>query len=128
MILDSLQNSFCRSANPKNILYLFLPYADLTRYDSLKMGVNLEQKHVVPATKALHIKDLQLSYVENGERYWVSMFNSLNIHEGSMYHQTNTMIVVKETKVTGNRLYVDYATMTAPEIKLGARLIEKPQA
>ncbi len=125
MILDSLKNSFCRSANKQNILYLFLPYADLTRYDSLQAGVNLEQKHVVPATKALHIKDLQLSYVENGERYWVTMFNSLNIHEGSMYHQTNTMIVVKETKATGNHLYIDYATMTAPEINMSARRVNK---
>ena len=125
MILDCLQKSFINSANKKNILYLFLPYADLTRYNALKAGVNLEQKHVVPATKALHIKDLQLSYVENGERYWISMFNSLNMHEGSMYHQSNTMVVVKESKATGNRLYIDYATLTAPEINMRTRFVEK---
>ena len=60
---------------------------------------------------------MQVTYVENGVRYYVTLFNSLNMHEGAMFFQTNSILVIKETEKTGNDFYIDYAIMTVPGIE-----------
>ncbi len=45
---------------------------------------------------AIHNKDLQLSYVENGTRHYVSILNSINFHAGALCYQTNNILVIKE--------------------------------
>lgn len=52
--------------------------------------------------------------MEDGERKWVVLCNTLNMHEGSMAYQSNLVLVVKETEKTGNHFYTDYALMTTP--------------
>ena len=125
MMIDSVEDAFRISGNKKNVLYLYLPGANTSKFDFLVPGYNVEQRYATQVGKVPHIKDVQLSYVEGGQRYWVSLFNSLNIHEGSMYHQTNTVLAVKETVQTGNGVYVDYAMMTAGEIDLRSRRVQK---
>jgi hypothetical protein len=56
-----------------------------------------------------------LSYVEEGQRQWVVIYNTLNMHEGSMAYQANLMLIVKENEQTGNHFYTDYAIMTTPD-------------
>ena len=67
---------------------------------------------------------LVCSYEENGERHYVTVYNSLNIHEGSMAYQTNTVLVVNETRATGNNNYVNYGIMTTPGIDFESKRIK----
>ena len=49
----------------------------------------------------VHSKDVQLSYVENNERKYISILSTTNIHVGSFSYQLNMMSVIKESKSTG---------------------------
>ncbi len=114
MIAEALQYAFENSANRENLLQLQLPGLDASLFDGLTAGENIGYISINKTPFAYHTKDLQLSYVENGVRYCVSVLNSLNFHEGSMYHQANTILVIKENEEIGNDFYVDYALMLNP--------------
>ncbi len=113
-LIEVVKTAFLTSGNTQNRLALHLPGLDGAAFSSLQAGQNIGYTAINAYTVYYHTKDLQLSYVEDGQRYYVSLFNSLNFHEGSMYHQTNTVLVVKETAATGNDLYIDYAILTTP--------------
>jgi hypothetical protein len=83
---------------------------------SAAAGENVGLKSINQYGYHYHIKDMQLSYVENEERMYITILNSLNFHEGSAYHQTNTILVVKESISAGNDFYKSYATLTTPYI------------
>jgi len=53
----------------------------------------------------IHNKDVSISYVKDGQRYYVSLMNSMNMHGGSMYYQANHMLVIKETEPDENGVY-----------------------
>lgn len=65
---------------------------------------------------ALHSKDFQVSYTENYVRHYVTVFNSLNFHQGAMSYQTNTFLVINETAKTGNNIFVDFGSVTTSGI------------
>ncbi|MBR2354661.1 MAG: hypothetical protein IKA76_09190 [Clostridia bacterium] len=107
----TIAKAFTENTNPENILALNLP------------GLNLDDFATVPLTEHIrlnnywrnyHIKDMMVAYTEKGERNWVVVYNTLNMHEGSMGYQVNQILVVKETENTGNNFYTDYAIMTTP--------------
>ena len=49
-----------------------------------------------------------MSYVENGNRQYVSILNSLNFHQGSSAFQANSFLVIKENDTIGNNVYTDF--------------------
>lgn len=108
MLTDVIKNAFEGNARITNKLYLKLPGIDVSAFDGLVVGENIGVKHINERHEYIHSKDLQLSYMEDFERYYVTMFNSLNFHQGAMSYQTNTMLVIKETKKTGNKVYVSF--------------------
>lgn len=117
ILLDLLNKKFLDSGNIENNLHLQSPGPDYSIFDGLIEGVNIGAKQLNEyRSKHYHSKDVQMSYVENGTRYYVTLFNSLNFHEGAMFYQTNSILVIKETEETGNDFYIDYAIMTTPNI------------
>ncbi len=120
-IEDILQYSFTNNPNLNNKLYIKLYGIDTTKYANLIEGVNIGHANINENVYDVHHgKDMQLSYVENGERYYVTVLNSLNFHAGAMYGQSNTVLVIKETKETGNDLYTDFGKLTIPGIDFEA--------
>lgn len=118
---DILQYSFTNNPNLKNKLYIKLYGIDTSKYSNLVEGVNIGHVNINENVYDVHHgKDFQLSYVENGERYYVTCFNSLNFHSGAMFGQSNTVFIVKETKETGNNLYTDFGKLTIPGIDFEA--------
>lgn len=117
IVLDLLATKFKDSANIENNLHMQSPGPDFSIFDGLIEGENIgnlqlnQHRHL-----HYHTKDVQMTYVENGTRYYVTLYNSLNFHEGAMYYQTNSILVIKETEETGNDFYIDYAIMSTPDI------------
>ena len=118
-----LARAFNENKNKGNKLFLSLPYYDsdaedkgestrfdYTLFDNLTVGKDIGFKRY-GANQGIHSKDFQISYVENGKRQYVSVFNSLNFHQGSAYYQTNSFLVIKESKAVGNNIYVDFGKM-----------------
>ncbi len=106
-LVNILNNAFIQSGNLENKLYLRLPLLDAGLFSALVEGENIGVKMVnINMNVDYHSKDAQLSYVENGVRYYVSLINTLNFHQGAMSYQTNTVLVIKETEKTGNNVYV----------------------
>lgn len=114
---DVIQYSFTENSRLNNRLYLHLEGIDTLKFEGLKVGENIGfcsvNKYV--SKRWPHSKDLQLSYKEKGVRYYVNIINSLNFHSGSMFGQTNSYFVIKESQETGNKFYCDYGKLTVPD-------------
>ena len=121
MMMEAVAYAFKINSNKSSLLHLQLPGLNTSYFDELVVGENIGIKRVNETNFIYHIKDLQLSYVENGERVFVTILNSLNMHEGSMYHQTNTILVIKETESMGSNFYTKYATLTTTGIDFLSR-------
>ena len=124
IMMEAVSLAFEINANKNSILHLHLPGADISYFDKLTVGENIGYKSVNSYYIPYHIKDLQLSYKLGGVRQYITVLNSLNIHEGSSYHQTNTVIVIKENDTIGNDFYVEYATLTTPGIDFLSRRVK----
>ncbi len=113
ILASVLYNSFASSGRTDNRLFLYLPGFNVSMMDSLKEGENIGVKRINEKLDTeVHCKDFQLSYVENGERQYVTVYNSLNFHLGAMSYQTNSFLVIKETEKTGNNVYVSHGKAT----------------
>lgn len=121
LIMEAVSKAFLNSSNKDSVLHLHLPGVNASYFNGLTAGENIAYKFVNIYGIGYHIKDFQLSYVENGERQYVTVLNSLNFHEGSTYHQTNTLLVIKENERTGNHFYVEYASLTTPTFDMLSR-------
>ena len=106
-----IANAFRNNSHEDDILRLDLPQLDKSYFEGLPEN---EDIRINEGRLNYHLKDMQLSYVEDGQRHWVVLFNTLNMHEGSMAYQANLMLVIKENESTGNHLYTDYAILTTP--------------
>ena len=118
-IEDVLAYSFKTNANLNNKLYIRMGGISLTGFKGLVEGENIGRLSLCEAdtiSLPYHSKDFQLSYKENGERYYVSCLNSLNFHEGAMGYQTNSFLVIKETAETGNDFYTNFGILTVPGV------------
>lgn len=112
MIIDA----FHKNKNPNNKIYANMESFDPTTFDDLIVGVDIGFKSINEwPLGAIHNKDLQFSYVENGQRYYVSLLNSCNLHGGSMYYQSNSALVIKEKTCSENSVFsiiAKYSTNT----------------
>ena len=112
-----LEYSFKTNVNIKNKLYLHLGGINISKYEDLKVGTQIGFLSLNEnLNNGNHAKDLQLSYVENSERYYVTILATTNFHSGAMYGQSNSILVIKETKNTGNNFYVEFGKLTVPGI------------
>ena len=96
-IEDMIISAFHNNKNPENKIYINLAEFDTSAFDDLELGVDIGLKNFnKKELGALHTKDLQLSYVENGQRKYVTLFNTLNFHSGAISYQSNSVLVIKE--------------------------------
>lgn len=109
-LIDIVAEAFHNNRDADNKLYIMLPGFNSSQFSDLVVGTDIGYKSINVATHgSVHCKDIQMSYVENGERYYVSLLNSLNIHAGSMYYQSNQMLVIKEKDGSANSVYYTIA-------------------
>ena len=126
IMLDLLYEKYTENASDENILYLQAPGPDYGVFYKLFEGKTIGVRSINQYTsKSYHSKDIQMSYVEDDTRYYVTLFNSLNFHEGAMFYQTNSVLVIKETEETGNDFYMDYAIMTVSGIEFESHRYKK---
>ena len=108
-----IQEAFHKNADPRNKIYVNLEGFDTSVFDDLTVGKDIGLASFNHKDYgAIHSKDLQLSYGENGQRYYVTMLNSMNIHGGSMYYQSNFMLVIKEKRCDTNSVFYTVADLT----------------
>lgn len=109
MLTNVLNTAFTQNGRLTNRLYLKLPGINEHAFDGLVAGENIGVKSINQFNNVwYHSKDFQLSYCEDSERKYVTVFNSLNFHQGSMSYQTNTIFVIKETAKTGNDVFTSF--------------------
>lgn len=118
MLLDRVSQAFHVNKNSENRLFILLKgsnteelnvqYSDLTIGEDIGF-VSLNNK----LYSDIHHKDILLSYSENGQRSYVSLLNSLNIHTGSMSYQSNFILVIKESACTKDSVFYTFSTQTA---------------
>ena len=109
MIIDAFHNN----KNPKNKIYANMESFDASTFDDLVVGVDIGFKSINKWEQgAVHNKDLQFSYVKNGQRYYVSLLNSCNLHSGSMYYQANQALVIKETSCSSTSVFSTVARIS----------------
>jgi len=103
---DMLIAAFHENRNPKNKVNGIMENFDATTFDDLVVGVDIGYKSFnVAYFGTVHNKDIHMSYVENGQRYYVSLLNSLNQHGGSMSYQSNFALVIKEKTCSEDSVY-----------------------
>ena len=94
---DMIIDAYHDNKNPNNKIYVNLAEFDASAFSDLEVGEDIGLKSFNQKEfGALHTKDLQVSYVENGERSYVTLFNSLNMHSGAIGYQANFVLVIKE--------------------------------
>ena len=117
MLLEKIADAFHHNKNPENQLFLLLTGADTSalnqQYSDLAVGTDIGSISINKKIHSgIHNKDIQLSYSENGERSYVTLLNSLNIHSGSMSYQSNFILVVKEKDCGENTVFRTFSDAT----------------
>lgn len=117
-----INETFQKNKNPKNRVYIQAIYVkngvsrafDGSELKKLKIGKDVGAVSVNERLYGyVHSKDLQVSYVENGKRQYVSVLNSINFHEGASFNQSNHVIVIKENKGTKGTVFYNIAKNTS---------------
>lgn len=110
---DVIADAFYKNKSTDNKLYIAAGGFDYSVFDGLKVGVDIGFKSLGSYKYGgIHSKDIQMSYVKDGQRYYVSLLNSLNMHGGSMSYQTNHLLVIKEKSCDGTSVFFDIANHT----------------
>ncbi len=92
-----INGAFTGNKNPKNAFYGRMEHFDGSIISSLERGVEIGYYSLNELRfNQVHNKDILMSYVKDGQRYYVSLLNSCNMHSGSMCFQSNFALVIKE--------------------------------
>lgn len=94
---DMIIDAYHENKNPNNKIYINLAEFDSSAFSDLVPGTDIGlMKFNKKEFGGIHNKDLQVSYTENGQRSYVTLFNSLNMHSGAIGYQSNFVLVIKE--------------------------------
>ncbi len=116
-IEDVITSAFHDNRNPNNRFYAIMNSYNSANMSDLKVGKDIGFFSLNKRDFGyIHNKDMQMSYVENGQRYYVSLLNSCNVHSGSMCYQSNFMLVIKETDYTEKSVFFNHAENTTTGI------------
>ena len=108
-----ISEAYHSNKNPDNKIYVNLAEFDSSAFDDLEVGADIGLKSFNEKEfGALHTKDLQVSYVENGERKYVTLFNTLNMHSGAIGYQSNSVLIVKENSAGEGSVFFALADNT----------------
>lgn len=109
MMQTMVNDSFVYNKNKNNRFFVYIPANKANApfnadgVMSLTPGKDIKYaSNDVSFKGANHAKDMFMSYKEKGkDRVYVSLLNSLNLHQGAFFYQSNHIVVVKETN--GNK-------------------------
>ncbi len=111
---DMIVSAFHDNKNPNNKVYMNTESFDGSAFDDLLLGQDIGLKSFnLKEFGGIHNKDVHISYQKNGQRYYVNLLNSMNVHSGSMYYQANHMLVIKETDCDEDSVFFTIADRTA---------------
>ena len=111
---NMLTNTFLTKTHPNNKIYINLEDFDVKPYKNLVIGKDIGIKSFNKFDfGALHSKDVQLSYSENGKREYVSILSSINMHGGAMSYQSNYVLVIKEDNSNEDSVFFNIADQTS---------------
>ena len=114
---DIIVGAFYNNKNVENKFYGNMEHFDQTKLDGLVVGEDIGYISINKQPfGAVHNKDILLSYVKNGQRYYVSLLNSCNQHSGSMCYQSNFMLVIKETDCDEDSVFFTMADLSTTGI------------
>lgn len=114
---DMIIQAFHKNKNVNNRIYILLPSFNSSAFNDLKVGEDIGYKSFGSAAYGtVHSKDLQFSYSENGKREYVSLLNSMNIHQGAMSYQSNFALVIKEDNCAEDSVFFTLADLTTSGI------------
>ena len=130
-IEDIIVGSFFNNKNAENKFYGMMENFDGSKLNGLTVGkdiglISLNEYQL----GSVHNKDILLSYVKDGQRYYVSLLNSCNMHAGSMCYQSNFMLVIKETDCDEDSVFfnmADLSTKGIVEHTYGEEQIRQPE-
>lgn len=109
---EYLLDSFVSNPNANNRLYLHLPGFDGNQFSDLTKGKEIGFCSINDNLGYnIHSKDIQLSYVKDGIRHYTSIISSCNFHQGALYYQANTLLVIDETET--NEIFRTLGIMTS---------------
>ena len=108
-----IAGSFHKNKNVENKFFGNMESFDTSLMTGLTVGKDIGYYSIneYPFGK-VHNKDILLSYVKDGQRYYVSLLNSCNMHSGSMYYQSNFMLVIKETSGNEGSVFFTMADLS----------------
>lgn len=118
-----IARSFVESGDINNRLYVAIGGSDeddesggtdfnTALFDGLTEGVNIYSKKFDLGSGKIHSKDMLLSYVMDGQRNFVTMITSMNMHEGSSSYQSNFALVVKENSNDSSSVFYNVGKYT----------------
>ncbi len=114
---DVIIDAFHKNADPNNRIYVNLPTFDKAAFKDLTVGEDIGYMSFGAVdSNNIHSKDLQVSYVQNGQRSYVSLLNSMNVHGGSTAYQSNFCLVIKETNCDEDSVFFTLADETTSGI------------
>lgn len=114
---EMIAGAFHNNKNPENKFYGCMENFDISRLDGLTVGTDIGYLSFNKYPFGyVHNKDILISYVKEGQRYYVSLLNSCNMHSGSMYYQSNFMLVVKEKELTEDSVFFTMADLSTTGI------------
>ena len=114
---DVIIDAFHKNKNPENKIYVNLPAFNSAAFSDLAVGTDIGYKAFNQNDFGhVHSKDMHLSYVKDGQRYYVSVLNSMNVHSGSMAYQSNFALVIKETNCNEDSVFFTFADQTTTGI------------
>ena len=107
VIEKMVHNAYCQNPHPDNKISTRIEGFDAGEIPNLELGKEIGYRNMMHG-EHIHSKDILLSYVEDGERQYVSMLMSANFGVSPLYHRTNSILVIKENDTIGNGFYQIY--------------------
>lgn len=99
-----LEVAYCNNPNPNNKIAIRVTDFNTDAIQQLALGEEIGYRSI-KSGKGIHSKDIMMSYVEDGQRHYVSLLTSCNFYMIAFNYRTNSMLVIHETDETGGGFY-----------------------
>lgn len=102
-----IEAAYCDNPNSNNKISIRITGFDIAKVKKLKIGDEIGYCSIKNSGKT-HSKDHLVSYVEGGQRHYVTIMSSANLYMIAFNYRTNSILVIHETDETGNGFYTAF--------------------
>ena len=99
-----LEMAFCDAPDPQNKFAIRVYDFPTDNIKNLEVGKDIGYLSIRSGS-GIHSKDILMSYVEDGQRHYVSIMTSCNFYMIAFNYRTNSMLVIHETEESGGEFY-----------------------